>query len=284
MVSTEMVSRLQALGFAEYEARCYLGLVNGPPCTAYDISKVTGVPRANVYSVLEKLIKKGAVQPVSEQPARFAAMPPTELLASISRTTRTRCDELAKIINTAGGEKEQDIVWTLIGEDRVSLKISDMLARAKRHIWIKASDEILSTQIDGLRAAHKRGVEVIVVLFGDDPKRYSFGRGSKVYLHEGNGVRIGVADNLFTLTIDFEEALTASMADGYVGAYTRSGVFVTMAETIIRHDIYMAEIFAKFGDEIASAFGPHLKSLRGKLFSADQLEPFKSNLRKLGLS
>ena len=51
MVSTEMISRLQALGFAEYEARCYLGLVNGPPCTAYDISKITGVPRANVYSV-----------------------------------------------------------------------------------------------------------------------------------------------------------------------------------------------------------------------------------------
>ena len=282
-VPYDLVSKLQNLGFAEYEARSYIGLLAIAPATAYEISKQTGVPRANTYNALENRVKKGAVQPVGERPARYAPLPPKDLLRNIAEGTRQRCAELATgLLNISFGSEPQ-FVWTVIGERKVHSKIGDLMRSARRHIWIKASEEILDQHLAELRTAYRRGLEIIIILFGQNPERFALGNRARVYLHEGNGVRIGGADNLFTLTIDYSEALTAHVRDDYVGAYTQSSPMVTMAETIIRHDVYLAEIFDRFGDEIARAFGPHLIELRRRLFSADQLDTFHANLRQLGI-
>jgi hypothetical protein len=48
-----------------------------------------------------------------------------------------------------------------------------------------------------------------------------------------------------------------------------------MADTLIRHDYYMAEIHARFGEQIDRAFGRHLRDLRLKTFSRDQIASFR---------
>lgn len=280
-VSPDAISRLQGLGFSDYEARCYISLINAPPSTAYDVSKVTGVPRANVYSALENLTRKGAVQPVSEQPARFAAVPPAELFASIAKSTAARCGEVVDLLKAADTGDRQEVVWTVSGEERVKHQIGEMMRRARKHIWIKAAENLLLDHEEELRAAHKRGVEIVIIFFGTNPKRFSFGNRSKVYLHEADGVRMGDADNLFTLTTDFAEALTARLHSNYIGAYTRSEPVVTMAETIIRHDIYIAEIYSRFRNEIEAEFGKHLSLLRRGLFSERQWTLFERNLNQV---
>jgi len=282
-VAAEIISELQALGFSDYEARSYLGLVKSSPATAYDVSKIMGIPRANVYGALENLTKKGAAQPVGQRPARFVAVPPAELFGSILKTTSNRCDKLTTLLNKVDTEQQQEIVWTIKGEERINIRIGDMLDRAERHIWIKASDNILEEHRDKLKAAYDRKVRIVIILFGTDASRFKFGARSKVYLHEGNGIRVGDADNLFTLTIDYAEAITAYMKGDYLGAHTRSKPVVTMAETIIRHDIYLAEIYGRFGSEIDEAFGPYLVNVREELFSAEQLEHMHRRLSQLGL-
>ncbi|MEZ5810584.1 MAG: helix-turn-helix domain-containing protein [Rhizobiaceae bacterium] len=280
-VTSEMVTRLQALGFTDYEARSYLSLVTSVPATAYEVSKSTGIPRPNVYNALENLTKKGAIQPVNERPARYVAVPPTELLNSIKKSTARRCEELSDLLKNAHPGKQQDVVWTLKGEARVSSRIDDMLDRATKHIWIKAADDVLLDHASALRAASRRGVKILIVLFGHDPTPFQFSADVDIYLHEGDGIRTGVADNLFTLTIDYKEALTARMTDEYIGAHTASPPVVTMAETIIRHDVYMAEIFKRLGGEVDEIFGPHLSTLRQQMFTKEQLEPFRRNIAKL---
>ena len=282
-LSRDILSELQALGFSDYEARSYLGLLASSPATAYDVSKTMGIPRANVYGALENLMKKGAVQPVGERPARFVPVPPAELLGSIAKQTSSRCDRLATLLKNVDTEQHQDVVWTIKGEEPVNDRIGDMLDRAQKHIWIKAADNILKLHRDKLKAAYDRGVHIVIILFGTDVSLFNFGKGSMVYLHEGNGIRIGDADNLFTVTIDYAEAITARMKDDYLGAYTRSEPVVTMAETIIRHDIYLAEIYGRFGKEIEEAFGPYLVSIRELLFSRTQVNHMRERLRALGL-
>lgn len=282
-LTSGIVSELQALGFSDYEARSYLGLLISSPATAYDVSKTMGIPRANVYGALENLTKKGAVQPVDERPARFVPVPPAELLGGIVKKTSSRCERLVMLLEKVDTEQQQDVVWTIKGEDLVNIRIGDMLDRAEKHIWIKASDNILERHRDKLEAAHNRGVSIVIILFGTDAERFDFGPRARVYLHEGNGIRIGVADNLFTLTIDYAEAITARMKDDYLGAHTRSEPVVTMAETIIRHDIYLAEIYGRFGKEIENAFGPYLVSIRESLFSEPQFDHMRERLRGLGL-
>jgi len=85
---------------------------------------------------------------------------------------------------------------------------------------------------------------------------------------------MGSADNLFTMTVDHQIALTAT-TDNLTAFYTRNHAVVQMAETLIRHDFYMAEIHARFGNEIEAAFGPYLRDLRLRSFSPEQAKSFR---------
>src|SRR6266542_3193328 len=56
---TDATALLQQLGFSEYEARAYLALLQRNPLNGYELAKVSGLPRANVYAVLQKLEDRG---------------------------------------------------------------------------------------------------------------------------------------------------------------------------------------------------------------------------------
>ena len=51
----DVIALLLQLGFSEYEARAYLALLQRNPLNGYELAKVSGLPRANVYAVLQKL-------------------------------------------------------------------------------------------------------------------------------------------------------------------------------------------------------------------------------------
>jgi hypothetical protein len=60
---TDAAALLLQLGFSEYEARAYLALVQRNPLNGYELAKVPGVPRANIYAVLQKLKERGGGRP-----------------------------------------------------------------------------------------------------------------------------------------------------------------------------------------------------------------------------
>ena len=51
---------IKAIGFGEYEARAYCALLAQSPANGYQISVHSGVPRAKVYEVLDRLVFRGA--------------------------------------------------------------------------------------------------------------------------------------------------------------------------------------------------------------------------------
>lgn len=277
---SEVSEDLQRLGFSEYEARTYLTLLQQAPATAYEVSRDAGLPRANTYSALESLTKKMAVQPVSENPVRYVPVEPGVLLGRMSREVKDVCERLKSNLRGMSKKEESDFVWRLQGAGNVDHKVKELIDAAGRHIWIKAAGDILSSHSAELKRAATRGVHILIILFGTDVKPFKFGKNCDVYLHEGNGMRMGGADNLFTITVDYKAALTASISDEVVGAFTRSEPIVRMAETLIRHDYYMAEIFNRMGGEIDKEFGPFLLSLRRQTFSAEQFALLEGNIRQ----
>lgn len=277
-----LVEQLQGLGFSEYEARAYIALLQSSPATAYEVSKAAGLPRANTYSALEICTQKGAVQPFSQNPTRYVPVDPQNLLARIARDTSSRCQQLASDLSHLKAREERDFVWNLQGADAVNAMIAEMIANARVHVWIKAHEDVVETHRTALRDATERGVTIMIILFGQDEARFRFNDNVRIYLHEGNGVRVGNADNLFTITTDFKTALTAKMHGEVYAAYTRSEPIVTMAESLIRHDLYLAEIFQRFGTQIDEAFGPFLASLRRSYFSPEQVACLEQTLVGLG--
>nr|WP_281351909.1 TrmB family transcriptional regulator [Microvirga makkahensis] len=271
---------MRRLGFTEYEARVYIQLLRQSPATAYEISKSTGVPRPNTYQALEALAQRAAVLPVSETPVRYVAAKPSELFDAIARQTQTLCSDLAERLSAIAPSADDQYVWTLRGEVAVHDKIHDLISDSREVIWIKAADEVLRRHKAALRAAAERGVETLIVLFGFDADEFRFTDRCRVYIHEGSGVRMGSADNLFTVAVDHTEMLTAALDGEVTAAHSRNRPIVNLAQSLIRHDYYMAEIFARFGPQIDAEFGPHLKALRMACFSPEQIVSFK---QKTGL-
>lgn len=277
-VSSELSSEMHKLGFTDYETKIYIQLLRMHPVTAYELSKVTGVPRANAYHALESLARKEAVQPVSEDPVRFVPVPPQVLLEGIASSTQRRCDLLTSQLNSLSKSEDSQYVWTITGEPAVDERIKQMVLTAKKCIWIKAQDQVLRRHEDVLRSMASSGIEMLIILFGDNAEEFRYSNDVEIYLHEGNGKTIGTADNLFTITVDHEQLLTAHVQGKVFASYTRNEPIITTADSLIRHDYYMAEIMIRFSDEIQKSFGPHLKTLRESRFTPEQLERFHQQL------
>ncbi|MCS0504704.1 TrmB family transcriptional regulator [Ancylobacter mangrovi] len=273
--SDPLLTDLKRLGFTEYEAKIYVQLLRTPLSTAYEISKGANVPRPNTYHSLEALAQRGAVLPVSENPVRYVAAPPDEFLAALSNQTQALCEDLSKRLTSVAPAPNDQYVWMLRGESSVHSKIETLIKESRVSIWIKASDTVLRRHTDVLREAAARGLDIFIVLFGPDAEEFRFGPTCRVYIHEGNGVRMGTTDNLFTVSIDHVETLTAAVEGEVIASYTRNGPIVNLAESLVRHDYYMAEIFARLGPQIEEEFGPYLRDLRLACFSPEQAASFK---------
>lgn len=277
----EILKDLRDVGFSDYESKTYLALLLNPNATAYEVSKAATIPKANCYTVLENLRKKGAVQAVSENPIKYVAIDPQKYFKQMVVVTQMRCEKLQESLTHVGTLPQEDLVWSLNDRDSVQIQIRKMIDSATNHLWIKAADTTLEQHCDALQKAAKRGVEVLIILFGNDVKRYDFGKNAKVYLHEGNGIPVGIAPTLITITRDFEEALVAEIGTSSYGSYTKNRPIVNMADSLIRHEIYFAEIFKELGDSIHEKFGPALIKLRQKYLPVSQVKSLKSLLKKL---
>lgn len=282
-VPERVISDLRQLGFTEYEARTYLTLLAEHPATAYEVGKAASLPRANVYSALDALEKKGAVQPVSENPVRYVPVDPKMMLDVIARTTSRLCTDLGERIAAVAPARKQDYVWILEGEESVHNSIEEMIVGASTHVWIKAHETAVLRHIDALRDASARGVKLLVILFGEPhpEKRIDLGPGSRIYPHEGTGVVVGLGQSLVTITADFGVALTANLGEETHGALTRNRPVVNLAESLIRHEVYLAEIFSHYGTRITERFGPLMRDLRQKYLPKDQVQALEKTIRVL---
>ena len=77
----QIIERMQALGFSQYEAKVYLALLQQPNVTGYELAKNSGVPASKIYAILNKLISKEVVQAIDSEPKKYVPQPPDEILS-----------------------------------------------------------------------------------------------------------------------------------------------------------------------------------------------------------
>jgi sugar-specific transcriptional regulator TrmB len=272
------VNELRVLGFTEHEAWVYLSLLQRNPATGYEVSKDTGLPRANVYSTVDGLVNKGMLQPVGGRPRRYIAVPLREVVQRIKSDTARRCDRVLETVSLMDWTTEVDYVWHIRGLDQIRSKCKELIEGAKKHIGLRALDANISVHEKELRDASHRGVDVVMVVFGNEG--YDFGT---CYLHEATGmIPIGNVERTVIVTVDFEEALIASLFGDPAGAVTRDAAVVSIAETVVRHDVYLSEIFRKFGPALDRTFGPALLELRRRHRPDGEVADLERKLRDAG--
>lgn len=272
------VKDLRALGFTDHEARIYVSLLRKKPATGYEVSKDTGLPRANVYSTIEAMVNKTVVQPIGSKPRRYIPVPAEEVVGRVRSRMATSCNRVLELLKGMNDSGDVDYVWHISGPDEVRSKVQDLIRKSQSHISIEASDASIATYEADLRGATDRGVDVVMVVFGS--KIAEFGAG---YLHHNAAMMpIGDVERTLIISVDFEESVIASLVDDANGVVTRNPAVVRIVETTIRHDVYLSEIFRILGPELDEAFGPALLELRRRLLPETEVRELEAKLQLAG--
>ena len=264
-----MIERLVRLGFSSQEARVYVALLRQPSATGYEIAKVAGLQRANVYQVLSGLADRGVVEQVTDSPARFAALPPAEVLGRVKRETAERCEALIVDLAAVAAPVEPAAFWTLRGRDAVLERAGSLVAAARERVAVCLWSDDLSWFGDALRSAAQSGRQVVVNVFGDVP--LDFG---DVYRHEPQSLTVG--GHVLTLAVDSTTALIASLDEPAGAVYTEHPALLRVVEKLIRDEAYLAAIYDRLRPELEDAFGRHLVELRAKLLPPEQASALMS--------
>ncbi|HHU31388.1 MAG TPA: TrmB family transcriptional regulator, partial [Clostridia bacterium] len=54
-----VLKELAKIGFNLYDAKAYIALIQNPDISAYEISKISGVPQSKIYETMKRIVDQG---------------------------------------------------------------------------------------------------------------------------------------------------------------------------------------------------------------------------------
>jgi sugar-specific transcriptional regulator TrmB len=176
----ELVQRLQALGFSQYEARAYCALLQKSPANGHEVAKTAGIPTSKIYETLERLHHKGAVLVHRSEPTLWAPVPYRDLLGRLRHDMESTFSAVEQGLAQLGYEQDTALTWSLSGRGHVLDSMRRAIGRARERLAGALPAGELAELATSLRTAAERGVTVEVVT--DD--------GATIDLPDGDRIRI----------------------------------------------------------------------------------------------
>lgn len=179
----------------------------------------------------------------------YAPVPPREFLNQAHREHEELVNALRDDLGGLGKTSDLEYVWNIEGYDNVMAKADEMVRRAGDSIYMAVLPSTFSPLRAALTEAVARGVRVVV--YSSRPLDLSGGRMvvapmSEEHLKKVEGLGL-------VLVVDGDEVLvgerlTASQARS---SWTRSPLFVLIAEHHLRTDLYLPRILDMLGERAA---------------------------------
>ncbi len=247
------------LGFSENEAKAYVALLKESPVSAYELSKLSGIPSSKVYEVLSRLCEKGAAIEIIEQRGpRYLPAEPDELLARhrhrVSETIATlgRSLALARKGTSLSYVRSFNDYETLLSESAI------MIGAADKTILLSGWPEDLGGLMDLVKQQSKI-VRTVVVWYGENVPDLKM-----VYPHPVKDALFAEkGGRQFVLCTDESAAIIATVtSDGVQASMSRNSGFVTLARDYINHDVYILKVVNRFSRQLEKAYGPGYSLLR----------------------
>lgn len=239
MKNDVLIETLQQLGFTQYEAQCYIGLLRQHPINASQLSTVCGVPRAMIYQTLSRLEEKGVVVRLigkEGEPHLYEPIPPKQVIGQLALRFQTTCEQAEAELTTISSGSTTDVLVTLYDSEEILRRALLLVRQAQQTLSILGESQELSALADEVNAAVTRGVAVRVVSFGAPPPLQG-----KVVTYLGKSVSyptrflVVVADQAQVLMATYppNAAVTAHWTDNSTLAVLATA-FITMEYYFIR--------------------------------------------------
>jgi sugar-specific transcriptional regulator TrmB len=161
----DILESLSELGFSTNEARAYKGLLFESPATGYEIAQRAGIPRSAIYAVLKRLEDEGMVARVEETPARYAPLPPSDLLGVLRRRFDRSLDGLDASLRRLRAPPPPVDLWNVSGYNEVIERARTLIDGATEHIFCSVWRREAMRLKSAFDAAAKRKVKIITFSF-----------------------------------------------------------------------------------------------------------------------
>lgn len=183
MVMVNIEQTFEDLGLSMYQSKVLLSLIQHGEAKASDISELSGVPRAKVYSVLDQLADIGLVDKKPGRPVKYKPKPPEKIVERLKYNIQLDYSEQLRKVEEAEGELVEQLKgFQSSHSSEVSSKelirvvrVGEPSERETRLMYSQAENEInvASKTFEyypkvkkELIEASKRGVRVKVLLLG----------------------------------------------------------------------------------------------------------------------
>lgn len=243
----DAIQKLQALGFTEYEARAYLALVDSGELNGYELAKGSGIPRANIYAVAEKLIQRGAAQRLSTADGkRYTAIQPNELLRAIETRQKRSLTAARDALEQRTAPRSSSPVTSLKG-DELQSRARQLIDTAQTTLKIAIQPAEAARLAAPLRDARERGVNITTLCL-EACEPLCGGCQGEIHCHsmapeDGTRWLIVVADERTALVGQLDD-------DNGEGMATIQTLVVKLASAYIQQSLTLA----MFGSELAGRF------------------------------
>ena len=257
------VERLVELGFSQYEARAYIGLLGNPPMTGYALANETGIPQPKVYETLRRLARKGVAIAIEGEPLRFVAVPPTQVLTQLDTSFRRRlADAEVSLMREAGDPGQQVRAFEALSDwPAIERRAIELLDTADRHVYMSINCDTTAF-LESVARADERGVATDTLHFGKEELSIEHGRSIRHVTTDGVVYRHHQARHL-AVVADSTRVLWALAPGGrdWQALYADDALLAAAVKGYIRHDMYVQQISQDFGEELEACYGPGLEQL-----------------------
>lgn len=161
MDENSLIEKIMMFGLGRQEAVIYLCLLGNGVLTGYEVSKITGISRSNVYNGLSLLVEHGAAYLMEGASKRYVPVALEEFCENRIRFLIETKEWLGA--NSPEGRPVVEGYLTLEGYCHILDKIHHMLQGAVHRIYFNASPEFLSIWGAELTGLAERGIKVVVI-------------------------------------------------------------------------------------------------------------------------
>jgi HTH-type transcriptional regulator, sugar sensing transcriptional regulator len=165
-----LAESLKSLGLTKYEALVYIALLQASGATATRIHELSGVPRASVYPVLERLSQKQLVSVSNTSPKRFNPVSPDKAIENLLFSVENDAARAKKVLNRIYAQSsridqgDQELIWTIHGDDHIRARLKEILQEAEESIRIIFYWDHLRTELIEMLLSLKKEAKVEIII------------------------------------------------------------------------------------------------------------------------
>ena len=251
----DTVALLQDLGFTEQEARAYQALLQHNPVTGYELAKVSGIPRPNIYPVLQKLEARGAALRVAgDETVRYSPVAPEEFLQRIEEQFQTTRRAAAASLQQLAQPQAADYIWNTQGYANLLAQARGLIANAAGGLLIALWPDEARALAGDLAAAEQRGQPITTLCLAGCAEECG---GCKGRILRNKVVETPGARWLL-LVAGGEEMLAGEIPTNQdvTVVRTRQPLLVNMTSWFIQHAMALGVLLADAGDVLEHHLTP----------------------------